>query len=394
MRLGALLAVLLISAGIPATAQRTATDSLSERYERARRGLEEQRAAAAKTEAERNRLMREAQALRAKLIANADRVQALEAELAQIEPEIERLQAQAMAMEARFARDREPVGHLLAVLQRLDRDAPPALALRPDDALAAARGAMMLGAMLPPLYRRAAELSRQLERLRATLDALKGKRKQARATGAALIDARAQLSVLMEQRGRETEAAESRLGAIRALANEMARNAGDLRGLIERIERLRTKSGRRMTIISAESVNPAALRRGHLRRPVVGRMTPGGPDAPGPVTSEGGGISGVWFAASGGAQAVAPADGEVVFAGPYQKFGQVLILELAGGYDLVLAGLGRIDVGIGDSVLAGEPVGVLPLAKQAHLYLELRRGGKILNPAAWLTDEARKARRS
>jgi septal ring factor EnvC (AmiA/AmiB activator) len=147
-----------------------------------------------------------------------------------------------------------------------------------------------------------------------------------------------------------------------------------------------------MTIVTAESAAPTPMRRGTLRRPVVGPMAPGGPDAPGPVTAKGVGISGLWFAATGGAQAVAPADSEVVFAGPYQKFGQVLILEIAGGYDLLLAGLGRIDVRIGDSVLAGEPVGILPRGAQAHLYMELRRGGQTVNPAPWLAAELRKAK--
>ncbi|MGQ0742453.1 MAG: murein hydrolase activator EnvC family protein [Alphaproteobacteria bacterium] len=395
MRVGVLFAALLVAASVPAFAQ---TDpgigTLSERYERARRALEEQRAAAAKTEAERNRLQREAESLRARLIANANRVQVLEAELAQAGADIGRLQAQAKTLEASFARDREPVAHLLAVLQRLDRDAPPALALRPDDSLAAARGAMLLGAMLPPVYNRAADLARRLERLRATLEALEAKSKEARATAASLLQARRELAVLLERRGKEAEMAQSRLGAIRAVTEEIAREAGDLKSLLQRIARLRAQNGSRMTVVAAETADPMTLRRGQLRRPVVGRMTPGGPDAPGPVTAKGGGISGLWFAAAGGAQAVAPADGEVVFAGPYQKFGQVLILELAGGYDLVLAGLGRVDVRIGDSVLAGEPVGILPLEKQAHLYMELRRGGRTLNAARWLAGELRKAKRS
>jgi septal ring factor EnvC (AmiA/AmiB activator) len=81
-----------------------------------------------------------------------------------------------------------------------------------------------------------------------------------------------------------------------------------------------------------------------------------------------------------------------VFAGPYQKFGQVLILEIMGGYHLTLAGLGRIDVRIGDQVLAGEPVGVLAQDMPARLYLELRRNGQTVDPAPWMGVELRKAK--
>jgi len=89
---------------------------------------------------------------------------------------------------------------------------------------------------------------------------------------------------------------------------------------------------------------------------------------------------------------VAPGDSEVVFAGPYQKFGQVLILEIVGGYHLTLAGLGRIDVRIGDRVLAGEPVGSLPQGMPGRLYLELRRNGQTVDPAPWMSVELRKAK--
>jgi len=68
-----------------------------------------------------------------------------------------------------------------------------------------------------------------------------------------------------------------------------------------------------------------------------------------------------------------------------------LILEILGGYHLTLAGLGRIDVHIGDLVLAGEPVGVLPNGNAARLYMELRRNGQTVDLAPWMSAELRKA---
>ena len=89
---------------------------------------------------------------------------------------------------------------------------------------------------------------------------------------------------------------------------------------------------------------------------------------------------------------MAPGDSEECVAGPYLKLGQVLILELAGGYHLALAGLGRIDVHIGDLVLAGEPVGTLPEGKAAPLYMELRRNGKVVDLAPWVSADIGKAK--
>ena len=117
----------------------------------------------------------------------------------------------------------------------------------------------------------------------------------------------------------------------------------------------------------------------------------GDPAGPGKTPGTGA-AQGLWFETQGGTEAVAPMDSEVVFAGPYQKFGQVLILEIMGGYHLTLAGLGRIDVHIGDLVLAGEPVGVLPDGAVARLYMELRRNSQIVDPVPWMSAELRKAK--
>ena len=81
--------------------------------------------------------------------------------------EIDQLQTQDDALTAGFERDRISVTRLLAILERLQHDMPPALAVRPDDALAAARGAMLVGASLPPLYAQAAALARRIDALKA-----------------------------------------------------------------------------------------------------------------------------------------------------------------------------------------------------------------------------------
>ena len=91
---------------------------------------------------------------------------------------------------------------------------------------------------------------------------------------------------------------------------------------------------------------------GSLRRPVVGRIAAGGIDGVGGARAPG-----VTFLTQPGAQVVAPADSKVLFAGPYHKTGEVLILEMAGGYDLVLAGLDRVDVKVGDQRSGGRAAG-------------------------------------
>ena len=86
------------------------------------------------------------------------------------------------------------------------------------------------------------------------------------------------------------------------------------------------------------------------------------------------------------AQIVAPFDGQVVFAGPFRKYGQLLIIAHGEGYHSLLAGLGRIDARLGQWVVAGEPVGVMQSSsdERPRLYVELRRKGRPIDPLPWL----------
>ena len=55
----------------------------------------------------------------------------------------------------------------------------------------------------------------------------------------------------------------------------------------------------------------------------------------------------------------------MVYAGPFRNYGQVLILNAGGGYHVVLAGMDRISVNVGQFVLTGEPVAVMMVALRA-----------------------------
>lgn len=93
------------------------------------------------------------------------------------------------------------------------------------------------------------------------------------------------------------------------------------------------------------------------------------------------------------AEVVSPFDGRVVFAGRFRGYGLLLIIEHSEGYHTLLAGLGRIDVTVGQHLVAGEPVGVMgrDTAKPA-LYVELRHDGRPVNPLPWLSAHRRKVR--
>jgi len=146
-----------------------------------------------------------------------------------------------------------------------------------------------------------------------------------------------------------------------------------------------------ITIVTASNTGSLGpLSKGSLLQPVVGTIASASATA-----EENNRNPGLTYVTRDSAQVIAPSDGRVLFAGPYHKSGQVLILEITTGYDLVLAGLGRVTVRPNDEVLAGEPVGSMPAQSGSpteRLYFELRQNGHGLDPKPWLSLETRKAK--
>jgi len=334
-------------------------------------------------------LKAEAAALREKLVATAARVQFLEEEKGRIDVEVTRLTAQEETLSADFARDRVRVAHLLAVMERMQQDMPPALAMRPDDALGAARASMVLGSSLPRVYGAAAALSRKLALLRKTRADLIIRRAESAKTALALGSARVELDQLLAMKSREADEAAARYGDLAAKLDAAADQAANLGALLEKVASLRKgPPGAGITIVTAGGEAPQlGPKKGVMIRPVVGSVIAGGGE-------EGAKSPGLSFLTAPKARVVSPADSRVLFAGRYHKEGQVLILEMGGGYDLVLAGLERVDVKPGDQLLAGEPVGLMPEGASARLYFEVRDNGKGISPAPFLGGDLKKAKRT
>ena len=336
-------------------------------------------------------LARQAEALQHKLVATAARVVSLESEKVQLDDEIVRLTADVKRLSASFARDRVSVARLLAILERLQHDLPPAIALRPDDALCAARGAMLIGASLPEVYGQAATLSRRLADMRRTTITLIARRAAAVKNAESLAQSRVELDQLLAMKRLEADAAETRYGELKSQLDVIASQATSLQALLERVATLRAAPATQNVVtVTAQKDARAGLGRSSLLRPVVGEPTAGGVDGVGGTAAPG-----LTYATAPGAQVISPADGTVLFAGPYHKSGQVLILRMADGYDAVLAGLDSLDVRPDNHVLAGEPVGAMSKSDfQARLYFELRLNGRGMNPAPYIAVALRKAKRS
>lgn len=113
----------------------------------------------------------------------------------------------------------------------------------------------------------------------------------------------------------------------------------------------------------------------------------------GEKTQYGGESKGLVLETRYGAQVTSPCDGWIEYAGEFEDYGPLLIINAGGGYHVILVGLSHIDVQPGQFVLAAEPVGAMSgwpqQAKAAApnsapvLYVELRKDGRPIDPNPW-----------
>lgn len=228
------------------------------------------------------------------------------------------------------------LSRLLSVLEQLRRDPPPALLVSPDDAKDAVRAAILVKALTPELAGRA----------------------QGYAQGATEVMRQRRLAAVQSEALFERDSL-----AAEALPTPQSMAELRLRGTVAGDPADLTPPNR--LVFPAQG---AVLRR--FGDPLAG----------------GGRSNGMTLAAAKGARAVSPAAGLVQYVGPVKGWGVIVILRLAGGYHLVLAGLERTSVQVGQSVTEGQPVGWVNDDRQAssELYLEVREQGSPVDPAKWL----------
>ena len=246
------------------------------------------------------------------------------------------------ALAARLGADRNALGKLLSALALFSRDPPPPLLVSPADAKEAVRAMILAKAIAPQLEARARQLGAEAAALREV------RRQAAQQSG----DLFAAESAIEDRQGRlDAVAADATLMAPQALRSEEAR-------------------------LDAE---PPPSR---LLAPAAGALAVryGGRLANGLAAQ------GLAYRTGSGAEVRAPAAGLVAYAGPLTGWGQVVILRAGGGCHMVLSGLGKVTVNVGQSVAAATPVGVMPSDGQTspELYLEVRLPAGPVDPARLL----------
>jgi septal ring factor EnvC (AmiA/AmiB activator) len=340
------------------------------------------------------------------LIDSAAKLRTVEAKIEATQTRLKPLDYNEQVIRNSLESRRAVIGEVLAALQRIGHRPPPALIASPEDALQSVRTAMVLGAVLPEMRQQVEALASDLTGLVAVRKQITVERDRLNNEVASLGNERARMSALVDERQKQQAEREKALDAERARTGDLARQVDNLKDLIARLEQgldPATRAAREAargesrpslsTLQDPGRLAPAVTfvsLRGHVPIPVNGVKLKefGAPDGTGGLEK------GLSIATRTGAQVTAPADGWVVYAGPFRSYGQLLILNVGGGYHVLLAGMDRISVDLGQFVLTGEPVAMMGNgshiaavlatgSSQPVLYIEFRKDGTPVDPGPW-----------
>lgn len=184
----------------------------------------------------------------------------------------------------------------------------------------------------------------------------------------------------------QQEAERRRLADIEKRKKEKARELKALRARIERMESLVSRIERQMKKREPQKPGPRQFSGipGGLVPPLAGKVVGRFGKQRDPVFDVDVETRGVEIEASSGAVIHAVGAGQVVFAGGVSGFGKVLILQHGSGLFSVYGKANTYSVKQGQTVVAGEAVGKLPVNPEGKsvLYFELRAAGTAIDPAS------------
>lgn len=399
-------AFLLVLAVLALAAPGEARAQEQEQLEQIERQIETGKAAEARIAQEIAAAIEAQDRVAEQLAAIAQSVQAQEQLVAASEAELKRLGAERAVLLAELGENQDSLSELLAGLQRLEQNPPPALVVEPNDILSALRGAMLLGTLVPELRTEAEALALRLDQLAEIEAAISSRRQEVSGEIARLESQRVELGRLVGQKKALVSQSSGELEAERKRTRSLAEKAKSLKQLLASLEEERKRKAAEEARLQADEAEALqrqeelkrvprmafAEARGKLPFPAQGQIVRryGEPDGLGGETQ------GLMIATRAGAQVTTPADGKVEFAGPFRSYGQVVILNPGGGYRVLLAGMDKVTADVGEFLRTGEPIGEMGSGPASVtlfgevvqdgrpvLYIEFRNSTEAVDSGPW-----------
>lgn len=252
----------------------------------------------------------------------------------------------------------QKMGRLLVLLRNLETEAPSHIIHPGKEGRSVLHSMTAMSAYLRGLRRQIVHIKKELQEAEAQKRALENKKKTLFSEVATYKEKHAKIADLL-QKQKAKEAAQTKNTKTETLAKE----APNLKSLIKKLEK------------SAQFPVKGAEASGLLlpvQGPVVatfGTIHNHSPDG-----------KGIVFETRPNSYVLAPTTGEVLFAGPFRTYKNIVIIGFQKKHTVLMTGLTKVTTETGKNVQVGDPIGQMDDTEKSYLYLEMRKDGSAIKP--------------
>lgn len=372
----------------------------------------------AQMEKQANQVKTELEAVNQKMREAAKKIQAGEDELARQQNEIEHLQEHLSESEKNFNAEHYMLVETLAALQTLAMRPSEAVLIQPLSPVEVMRSSILLRGSVHALKDRAESIRKGIEDINDQKEEISKRLKTIERENAVLAKQQDEMEALSKQKSAMYHQLSAQSMEAKQKAQQLAGQANDLRDLLEKLEKQKAMERQRQQLAEKERLakqqaaaelreanNHTAARAAYEKQDIAPALPKGSVafsrakgrlsrPARGPIVtafhqemSKGVASNGIDIKTASKAQIIAPYDGTVIFAGPFKNFANLVIIDHGEGYTSLLSGLNETYTEVGQMILAGEPIGVMPSGNSSKLHMEIRKNNHPVNPTEWMSTK-------
>ncbi len=329
-----------------------------------------------------NEITSELDDIKKNLVEAARAVRDKEDTLKSIEERIGNLEEKKTTIDKTLQAERVSIVKLILILERIRKTPPQALIARPDTPYKTAQSALLMENIIPSVKRHAESLKNNLETLQRVSNELKIEKASLEKETKFLRDKNKNLQSLVDKKERVYSKIDRDIEARELTIQNISAKASNLEQLVRQLKAEEQKEFQRQKTANILRKKPVfdLKETGQAQLPISGiiRTSYHQKDDLGAKSN------GITIEGRSAGLVIAPMGGKVQFTGTFKRYGNIIILEHAGGFHSLIAGLEKITSSVGDHVNSGEPIGLLPdssLIPRPKLYYELRQNGNPVNPS-------------
>ena len=384
-----------VTGAAPTGSQKVSASDLAKIEAEAKKASQER----LKIEQQASKVKGEMDALNQKMIEAARQIQKGEDEVQQKQNELEKLQEHLVETEIKFNKEHSMLIETLSALQNLALRPSAAVLVQPLSPVEVMRSSILLRGSVHSLEGRAEIIRQGIEDINAQRTEIAARIDELASKNETLNRQQLELQKLSRQKNDLYGKLSTQSQEAKEKATQLASQANNIRDLLEKLEeenelqrKQRAEKERLAKQQAADEIRQKnsytyaqksvnfARAKGKLTRPARGAVV----TAFHAELSKGVVSNGIDIKTVSNAQVIAPYDGTVMFAGPFKNFDNLIIIDHGDGYTSLLSGLAHTDTEVGQTLLAGEPIGTMPSGNNVKLHMEIRKNNHPVDPNAWM----------